>query len=183
MKNRLLFPIQHRGAWLLFKECQNHGWKAEDADYSDELGEFQSELENEQRQAIRVSVASAAIDSYLFSDFSCNLFKRFEEVEKRCFLAFQLGAYLNHHEAYNNILQMIAVGEKDQNDAIREVEASDCYWGKRDCLKDDSSTISEKLVTYCWLKGILGSVLCFTLFSLKKIRDPEGRFRVLPADS
>jgi len=167
----VLFPIQDREIWNMYKKHEASFWTAEEIDLSQDTKDWETLNENEQHFLKHVLAFFAASDGIVLE----NLVKRFlQEVqlpEARCFYGFQAAMENIHSETYSILIETFIRDSTEKNRLFHAIETISCVKGKAEwALKwiDKASSFAERLIAFAAVEGIFFSGSFCAIFWMKK---------------
>lgn len=101
----VLFPIQHRDIWEMYKKHEASFWTAEEIDLSHDSKDWDALTENEQSFIKHVLAFFAASDGIVLENLAERFLKEVQLPEARCFYGFQLAMENVHSETYSLLIE------------------------------------------------------------------------------
>ncbi|KAJ3567787.1 hypothetical protein NP233_g6137 [Leucocoprinus birnbaumii] len=169
----VLFPIQYPEIWRFYKKAQASFWTAEEINLSNDLMDWSTRLNSEERRFISQILAFFAASDGIVNE---NLVERFSNevqvAEARCFYGFQIMMENVHSETYSLLIDTYVKEPEERTrlfDAIETVPTikRKAAWALR-WISDHSLTFAERLIAFAAVEGIFFSGSFAAIFWLKK---------------
>ena len=167
----VIFPIQHNDIWQYYKKAEASFWTAEEIDLQQDLVDWDSKLNDDERFFIKHILAFfAASDGIVNENLAENFVREVQYPEARFFYGFQIMMENIHSETYSLLIDTYIKDEKERNvlfhaldnfDAIREKAQWALRW-------IESESFAERLIAFAAVEGIFFSGAFCSLFWLKK---------------
>ena len=169
----VLFPIQNKPIWDMYKKHESTFWTAEELDLEKDRRDFEQKLTDNERYFIEHVLAFfAASDAIVNENLVENFMAEVQSAEARCFYGFQVMIENIHSETYSLLIDNL-IGDKERKNelfnAIKTVpiikkKAEWCFrWMDR-----DNASFAERLVAFAIVEGIFFSGSFCAIFWLKK---------------
>ncbi|XP_038057462.1 ribonucleoside-diphosphate reductase subunit M2 B-like [Patiria miniata] len=168
----VIFPIQYKDIWDMYKKAEASFWTVEEVDLSKDLPDWES-LKPDERHFISHVLAFFAASDGIVNE---NLVERFsQEVqvpEARCFYGFQIAIENIHSEMYSLLIDTYIRDPKERTFLFNAIETLPCVKQKADWalnwINSDMSTYGERVVAFAAVEGIFFSGSFASIFWLKK---------------
>ncbi|XP_046654551.1 ribonucleoside-diphosphate reductase subunit M2-like [Daphnia pulicaria] len=168
----VLFPIQYRDIWQMYKKAEASFWTAEEVDLSKDLKDWDNLQPNERHFVSHVLAFFAASDGIVNE----NLVERFaQEVqvpEARCFYGFQIAMENIHSEMYSLLIETYIKDSAERTRLFNAVETMPCIAKKAEWamkwIGNKDAPYSERIVAFAAVEGIFFSGSFAAIFWLKK---------------
>ncbi|KAG6857326.1 Ribonucleotide-diphosphate reductase (RNR), small subunit [Tephrocybe sp. NHM501043] len=169
----VLFPMQYREIWHLYKQAQASFWTAEEMDLCHDLMDWNSKLNSNERYFISHVLAFFAASDGIVNE---NLLERFSNevqiAEARCFYGFQIMMENVHSETYSLLIDTYIKDPAERRHLFDAIETIPCIKRKADWalrwISDSQSTFAERLVAFAAVEGIFFSGSFASIFWIKK---------------
>jgi ribonucleotide reductase beta subunit family protein with ferritin-like domain len=171
-KNRfVLFPIDDKEIWAMYKKHVASFWTAEEIDLHDDHKDWLSLSAKEQHFIKYVLAFFAASDGIVLENLCSHFINDVKLAEARCFYAFQAMMENIHSETYSLLIDTYIQKEAEKAELFNAMDHIDCIkqkaqwaltWMSRDCA------FIQRLVAFACVEGIFFSGSFCALFWLKK---------------
>ncbi|KAF8339211.1 putative small subunit of ribonucleotide reductase [Cantharellus anzutake] len=169
----VLFPIQYREIWQMYKKAEASFWTAEEIDLSKDLSDWEDKLNDNERHFISHVLAFFAASDGIVNE---NLVERFssevQAAEARCFYGFQIMMENIHSETYSLLIDTYIKDPAQRDHLFDAIETIPCIKRKADWalkwVSDKHSTFAERLIAFAAVEGIFFSGSFASIFWLKK---------------
>ena len=168
----VLFPIQNKAVWAMYKKAEASFWTAEELDLNDDLKDWAKLTENERRFITHVLAFFAASDGIVNENLCHNFCNEVQLAEARCFYGFQIAIENIHSEVYSLLIDTYIKDAQTKADALNGIETMPCValksqWAMRWC-DSRAASFAERLVAFAAVEGIFFSGSFCAIFWLKK---------------
>src|SRR5210317_690642 len=171
-KNRfVIFPIQHHDIWEWYKKQEASFWTAEEIDLHQDIIDWQSKLNDDERYFIKHILAFfAASDGIVNENLAENFVSEVQYTEAKFFYGFQLMMENIHSEVYSLLIDTYIKNENEKNELFKAIEIFPAIKKKADwALKwVDSDSFAERLIAFSAVEGIFFSGAFCSIYWLKK---------------
>ena len=171
-KNRfVIFPIQHHDLWDWYKKQEASIWTAEEIDLSQDIIDWESKLNDDERYFIKHILAFfAASDGIVNENLAENFVTEVQYTEVKFFYGFQLMMENIHSEVYSLLIDTYIKNEQEKDELFRAIEIFPAIKKKADwALKwIDSPSFAERLIAFSAVEGIFFSGSFCSIFWMKK---------------
>src|SRR5436190_63436 len=100
----VLFPIQHKEIWNMYKKPEASFWTAEEIDLSHDQKDWDKMAEGERHFVKHVLAFFAASDGIVNENLAVNFIREVQIPEARCFYGFQIMMENIHSETYSLLI-------------------------------------------------------------------------------
>ncbi|KAL0568510.1 Ribonucleotide-diphosphate reductase (RNR), small subunit [Marasmius crinis-equi] len=169
----VLFPIKYEQIWSMYKNAEASFWTVEEIDLSKDLHDWDTRLNEKERQFILQILAFFAASDGIVNE---NLVQRFSNevqvAEARCFYGFQIMMENIHSETYSLLIHTYVRDPQQQRHLLEAVETIPCVnrkavWALK-WISDVKTTFAERLVAFAAVEGVFFSGSFAAIFWLKK---------------
>jgi ribonucleoside-diphosphate reductase beta chain len=171
-KNRfVLFPIQHKEIWEMYKKHEASFWTAEEIDLSQDSKDWETLTKDEQHFIKHVLAFFAASDGIVLENLGERFLTEVQLPEARCFYGFQLAMENIHSETYSLLLDTYIKDSKEKADMFNAIETIPCIQKKAEwAMKwiECGNSFAERLVAFAAVEGIFFSGSFCAIYWLKK---------------
>ncbi len=171
-KNRfVIFPIQHHDIWEWYKKSEASFWTAEEIDLHQDLTDWTSKLNDDERYFIKHILAFfAASDGIVNENLAENFVNEVQYSEAKFFYGFQIMMENIHSETYSLLIDTYVKDEKEKNALFNAIDNFPAIKKKADwALKwIESDSFAERLIAFAAVEGIFFSGAFCSIFWLKK---------------
>ncbi|CAG7837933.1 unnamed protein product [Allacma fusca] len=168
----VIFPIQYKDIWQMYKKAEASFWTAEEVDLSKDQGDWEKLKPDEKKFISHVLAFFAASDGIVNE----NLVERFSQevqvTEARCFYGFQIAMENVHSEMYSLLIDTYIKDNDERDYLFNAIETMPCVKKKADWalswIADDSASFAERVIAFAAVEGIFFSGSFASIFWLKK---------------
>lgn len=167
----VIFPIKHHDLWDWYKKCEACFWTAEEIDLHQDLTDWNSKLNDDERYFIKHILAFfAASDGIVNENLAENFVNEVQYSEAKFFYGFQIMMENIHSETYSLLIDTYVKDEKEKNILFQAIENFPAIKKKADwALKwIESPSFAERLIAFAAVEGIFFSGAFCSIFWLKK---------------
>ncbi len=167
----VLLPIQHDDIWKFYKDQEASFWTAEEIDLSQDLVDWETKLNDDERHFIKHVLAFfAASDGIVNENLAENFLSEVQYTEAKFFYGFQVMMENIHSETYSLLIDTYIKDPKEKDylfNAIENIPAvkQKAEWALRWI---ENGTFAERLVAFAAVEGIFFSGSFCSIFWLKK---------------
>lgn len=171
-KNRfVIFPIQHHDIWQWYKKAEASFWTAEEIDLHQDLADWNTKLNDDERHFIKHILAFfAASDGIVNENLAENFVNEVQYPEAKFFYGFQIMMENIHSETYSLLIDTYVKDEKEKTLLFTAIENFPAIQKKAQwALKwIESPNFAERLIAFAAVEGIFFSGAFCSIFWLKK---------------
>ncbi len=167
----VIFPIQHHDIWDWYKKSEASFWTAEEIDLHQDLTDWKSKLNDDERYFIKHILAFfAASDGIVNENLAENFVNEVQYSEAKFFYGFQIMMENIHSETYSLLIDTYVKDDKEKDQLFNAIETFPAIKKKADwALKwIDSPSFAERLIAFAAVEGIFFSGAFCSIFWLKK---------------
>ena len=167
----VIFPIKHHDLWEWYKKCEASFWTAEEIDLHQDLTDWTSKLNDDERYFIKHILAFfAASDGIVNENLAENFVNDVQYSEAKFFYGFQIMMENIHSETYSLLIDTYVKDDKEKDHLFRAIEVFPAIKKKADwALKwIESDSFAERLIAFAAVEGIFISGAFCSIFWLKK---------------
>ncbi len=168
----VLFPIQHKEVWTMYKKHEACFWTAEEIDFSADLKDWDNLSENERFFLKHVLAFFAASDGIVLENLAQRFMSEVQLPEARCFYGFQIAMENVHSETYSLLIDTYIKDSVEKDRLFRAMETIPSVKKKADWaltwLHSTSNSFAERLVAFAAVEGIFFSGSFCAIFYMKK---------------
>ncbi len=167
----VLFPIQHKDIWEMYKKAEASFWTAEEIDLSSDIRDWDNKLNDDERHFIKHVLAFfAASDGIVNENLAVNFINEVQYPEARCFYGFQIMIENIHSEAYSLLIDTYIKDPEEKNHLFHAIETVPCVSKKAEWALRwiSQGTFAERLIAFAAVEGIFFSGSFCSIFWLKK---------------
>ena len=167
----VLFPIEHDDIWKFYKLSEASFWTAEEVDLSNDLTDWESKLNDNERHFVKHVLAFfAASDGIVNENLAENFVSEVQYTEAKFFYGFQIMMENIHSEMYSLLIDTYIQDKEEKNHLFNAIETLDCVqkkatWALRWIEK---ASFAERLIAFAAVEGIFFSGSFCSIFWLKK---------------
>ena len=167
----VIFPIQHHDIWEWYKKSEASFWTAEEIDLHQDLTDWTSKLNDDERYFIKHILAFfAASDGIVHDNLAENFVNEVQYSEAKFFYGFQITMENIHSETYSLLIDTYVKDDKEKDQLFNAIENFPAIKKKADwALKwIESPSFAERLIAFAAVEGIFFSGAFCSIFWLKK---------------
>ena len=167
----VIFPIEHHDIWEWYKKCEASFWTAEEIDLHQDLNDWSSKLNDDERFFINSVLAFfAASDGIVNENLAENFVNEVQYSEAKFFYGFQIMMENIHSETYSLLIDTYVKDDKEKDTLFKAIENFPAIKKKADwALKwIESDSFAERLIAFAGVEGIFFSGSFCSIFWLKK---------------
>jgi len=167
----VIFPIQHHDIWEWYKKSEASFWTAEEIDLHQDLTDWKSKLNDDERYFIKHILAFfAASDGIVNENLAENFINEVQYSEAKFFYGFQIMMENIHSETYSLLIDTYVKDEKEKDQLFNALDNFPAIKKKADwALKwIESPSFGERLIAFAAVEGIFFSGAFCSIFWLKK---------------
>jgi len=167
----VLFPIKHNAIWEMYKKAEASFWTAEEIDLAQDLQDWNTKLNDDERHFIKHVLAFfAASDGIVNENLAINFLNEVQYPEARCFYGFQVMIENIHSETYSLLIDTYIKEPTEKDKLFHAIDTVSCVGKKAEwALKwINSKSFAERLIAFAAVEGIFFSGSFCSIFWLKK---------------
>jgi ribonucleoside-diphosphate reductase beta chain len=167
----VIFPIKHNDIWEWYKKMEASFWTAEEIDLHQDLTDWNSKLNEDEKYFIKHILAFfAASDGIVNENLAENFVNEVQYAEAKFFYGFQIMMENIHSETYSLLIDTYVKDENEKNQLFHAIEVFPAIKKKADwALKwIESDSFAERLIAFAAVEGIFFSGAFCSIYWLKK---------------
>ena len=167
----VIFPIKHHDLWEWYKKCEASFWTAEEIDLHQDLTDWKTKLNDDERYFIKHILAFfAASDGIVNENRAENFVNEVQYSEAKFFYGFQIMMENIHSETYSLLIDTYVKDDAEKDKLFNAIETFPAIKKKADwALKwIESDSFAERLIAFAGVEGIFFSGAFCSIFWLKK---------------
>ena len=167
----VIFPIKHHDLWEWYKKCEASFWTAEEIDLHQDLTDWKTKLNDDERYLIKHILAFfAASDGIVNENLAENFVNEVQYSEAKFFYGFQIMMENIHSETYSLLIDTYVKDDAEKDKLFNAIETFPAIKKKADwALKwIESDSFAERLIAFAGVEGIFFSGAFCSIFWLKK---------------
>jgi ribonucleoside-diphosphate reductase beta chain len=167
----VIFPIKHHDLWEWYKKCEASFWTAEEIDLHQDLTDWSTKLNDDEKFFIKHILAFfAASDGIVNENLAENFVNEVQYSEAKFFYGFQIMMENIHSETYSLLIDTYVKDDKEKDKLFNAIETFPAIKKKADwALKwIESDSFAERLIAFAGVEGIFFSGAFCSIFWLKK---------------
>ncbi len=167
----VLFPIVHDDIWKFYKEEEASIWTAEEIDLSQDIIDWETKMNDDERHFIKHVLAFfAASDGIVNENLAENFLSEVQYTEAKFFYGFQIMMENIHSETYSLLIDTYIKDKAEADKLFNAIENFDAIKKKADwALKwIESPSFAERLIAFAAVEGIFFSGSFCSIFWMKK---------------
>ena len=167
----VMFPIQYRDIWLMYKKHEASFWTAEELDLAQDLRDWERLTEDERHFVKYVLAFFAASDGIVLENLAQRFMTEVQIPEARAFYGFQIAMENVHSETYSMLIDEYIRDTSEKNHLFNAIDTVPSVQKKANwAIKwiHSQASFAQRLVAYAAVEGIFFSGSFCALFWLKK---------------
>jgi ribonucleotide reductase beta subunit family protein with ferritin-like domain len=167
----VLFPIQHKAIWDMYKQAEASFWTAEEVDLAADKNDWIKLSERERYFVKNVLAFFAASDGIVLENLAVQFIKEIQVPEARCFYGFQIAMENIHSEMYSLLIDTYVKDPEEKHALFHATENFPAVKQKAEwALKyiNDTDNFGTRLIAFACVEGIFFSGSFCAIFWLKK---------------
>jgi ribonucleoside-diphosphate reductase beta chain len=167
----VIFPIKHHDIWEWYKKSEASFWTAEEIDLHQDLSDWTTKLNDDERFFIKHILAFfAASDGIVNENLAENFVNEVQYSEAKFFYGFQIMMENIHSETYSLLIDTYVKDEKEKDQLFHALDNFPAIKKKADWAIKwiDSPSFAERLIAFAAVEGIFFSGAFCSIFWLKK---------------
>ena len=168
----VIFPIQHKPFWDMYKKAEANFWTAEELDLSKDLSDWNKLNDNEKHYIKHILAFFAASDGIVNENLVERFCQEVKVLEAKFFYGFQIAMENIHSETYSLLIDTYIkdTGEKKNLfNAVQNIPSikKKAEWALK-WINDKDSPFSHRVIGFAAVEGIFFSGAFCSIFWLKK---------------
>ncbi|MEZ4704308.1 MAG: ribonucleotide-diphosphate reductase subunit beta [Bdellovibrionota bacterium] len=171
MDRFVLFPIEHKSIWDMYKKSMACFWTAEEIDLYQDLTDWNRLSEQEKYYISHVLAFFSASDGIVNENLAQRFYSEVQIPEARCFYGFQMAMENIHSETYGLLIDTYIKDASEKLRLLKAIETIPSIQKKAQwALKwiDSNENFAERLLAFAAVEGIFFSGSFCSIFWLKK---------------
>jgi ribonucleotide reductase beta subunit family protein with ferritin-like domain len=168
----VLFPIEHKDIWDMYKKAEASFWKAEEIDLSKDRLHWEAMTKDERHFVKHVLAFFAASDGIVNENLAVHFSHEVQWAEARAFYGFQIMMENIHSEMYSLLLNTYITDSKEKAHLFAAIETIPCVKKKADWairwMESEDADFASRLVAFACVEGIFFSGAFCAIFWLKE---------------
>ena len=167
----VIFPIQHHDIWEWYKKMEASFWTAEEIDLHQDLTDWNSKLNADEKYFIKHILAFfAASDGIVNENLAENFVNEVQYSEAKFFYGFQIMMENIHSETYSLLIDTYVKDEAEKDQLFRAIEVFPAIKKKAEWALRwiESDSFAERLIAFAAVEGIFFSGAFCSIYWLKK---------------
>ncbi|QHI37306.1 Ribonucleoside-diphosphate reductase subunit beta [Kordia antarctica] len=167
----VIFPIKHADIWEWYKKSEASFWTAEEIDLHQDLTDWTTKLNDDERYFIKHILAFfAASDGIVNENLAENFVNEVQYSEAKFFYGFQIMMENIHSETYSLLIDTYVKDEKEKGMLFQAIDNFPAIKKKADWALQwiDSPSFAERLIAFAAVEGIFFSGAFCSIYWLKK---------------
>ena len=167
----VLFPLKYNDIWDMYKTAEHAFWTAEEIDLAQDLSDWETKLNDDERHFIKMVLAFfAASDGIVNENLAENFLKEVQYPEAKCFYGFQIAIENVHSETYSLLIDTYIKDSKEKDMLFHAIDnypsiMEKANWALKWIKSDD---FAERLIAFAAIEGIFFSGSFCSIYWLKK---------------
>ncbi len=168
----VILPIKHPEVWKMYKTAEASFWTAEEVDLSQDMVDWDSKLNDNERHFIKHVLAFfAASDGIVNENLVLNFMREVQIPEARCFYGFQVAIENIHAEMYSLLIDTYIKEPKEKDYLFHALQNLPCVAKKGEWAMrwiEEAPTFAHRLIAFAAVEGIFFSGSFCSIYWLKK---------------
>ena len=168
----VIFPIQHKPFWDMYKKAEANFWTAEELDLSKDLTDWNKLNEKEQYYIKNILAFFAASDGIVNENLVERFCQEVQVLEAKFFYGFQIAMENIHSETYSLLIDTYIKDTEEKNKLFNGIQTIPSIKKKAEWalkwINDKDSPFSHRVIGFAAVEGIFFSGAFCSIFWLKK---------------
>ena len=168
----VLFPIQHKDIWEMYKKAEDSFWRTAEVDLSKDLTHWNKLTEQEKHFISMILAFFAGSDGIVVENLGARFMNDVKVSEARAFYGFQIAMENIHSEMYSILIDTYIKDKDEKGKLFNALEEFPCIKKKGDWaikwINDKRSSFAIRLVAFACVEGIFFSGAFCSIYWLKK---------------
>ena len=168
----VMFPVQYKDVWDMYKKQVDCFWRAEEVDLSKDMIHWQKLTDDEKYFIKHILAFFAASDGIVLENLGMRFMSEVQVSEIRAFYGFQIAMENIHSEMYSLLIDTYVKNSAEKNKLFKAIENYPCIKKKADWavkgIQDKRSSFSTRLLAFACVEGIFFSGAFCSIYWLKK---------------
>ena len=168
----VIFPIKHHDLWEWYKKCEASFWTAEEIDLHQDLTDWSTKLNDDERYFVKHILAFfAASDGIVNENLAENFVNEVQYSEAKFFYGFQIMMENIHSETYSLLIDTYVKDDAEKDKLFNAIEVFPAIKKKADwALKwiEEAPSFAHRLIAFAAVEGIFFSGSFCSIYWLKK---------------
>jgi ribonucleoside-diphosphate reductase beta chain len=168
----VLFPVEHKDIWDMYKKAEASFWKAEEVDLSKDRKDWEAMTKDERHFIKHVLAFFAASDGIVNENLALRFSHEVQWAEARMFYGFQIMMENIHSEMYSLLLNTYVSDATEKAHLFGAIETIPCVKKKADWairwMESEEADFASRLVAFACVEGIFFSGSFCAIFWLKE---------------
>ena len=173
----VLFPIQYKEIFAMYKRAQSMNWVAEEINFSTDRSDWEKKLnDNERHFIIHILAFFAASDGIVLENIASRFMEEIQLPEARAFYASQLAIETVHSEVYSLLIDTY-ITDKQEKAQILRAASPDCdrfpairakaNWAEK-WMSSNKASFGARLFAFAIVEGVFFCGSFCAIFWLKR---------------
>ncbi len=167
----ILFPIQEKKLWEMYKQAQASFWTTEEIDMHTDLVDWENLNDGERHFISHVLAFFASADGIIQENICCRFMADVQIPEAKCFYAFQIAMETIHNETYSMLIETLIKDQKERIKLFNAIDTIPCVkrkasWAIKWITK--SASFAERLVAFACVECLMFAGSFCAIYWLKK---------------
>ena len=168
----VIFPIQHKPFWEMYKKAEANFWTAEELDLSKDLVDWNKLNDNEKYYIKHILAFFAASDGIVNENLVERFCQEVKVLEAKFFYGFQIAMENIHSETYSLLIDTYIKDSDEKYKLLNAIETIPSIKKKAEWalkwINDKDSPFSHRVIGFAAVEGIFFSGAFCSIFWLKK---------------
>jgi len=166
----VIFPIKHHDIWNWYKKQEASFWTAEEIDLHQDLTDWATKLNDDERYFIKHILAFfAASDGIVNENLAENFYREVQYPEAKFFYGFQLAMENIHSLMYSLLIDTYISNAKEKDECFNAIDRLPAVQKKAKWALEwiTNASFQERLIAFAAVEGIFFSGSFCSIFWLK----------------
>ena len=168
----VMFPIQDKEVWDMYKKQVDCFWRAEEIDLSKDITDWQMLTLEEKHFVSQILAFFAASDGIVLENLATRFMNDVQLAEARAFYGFQIAMENIHSETYSLLIDSYIKNPEEKTKLFQALDNFPCIKKKGDWaqkwIHDNRSSFATRLIAFACVEGIFFSGAFCSIYWLKK---------------
>ena len=172
MDRYVMFPIQDKAVWDMYKKQVECFWRVEEVDLSKDMAHWKTLNDDEQRFIRSIIAFFASSDGIVLENLAVRFMSDVQLSEARAFYGFQIAMENIHSEMYSLLIDTYIQDTEEKTRLFRSIDNFPCIKRKADWairwIEDERSDFATRLLAFACIQGIFFSGAFCSIYWLKR---------------
>jgi len=171
MTRYVLFPIEDKESWKMYKQHVASFWTPEEIDLAEDTRDWYKLNQSEQHFIKMILAFFAGADGVVNENLVVNFYQDFEAAEVKAFYSFQIAMETIHSETYSLLIEKLVEDKMEQSRLFNAISQIETIKRKNSWAFEHMKNeypLNQRLLAYTFVEGLFFSGSFCAIFWLKK---------------